>query len=65
MTYDLLYKHQGCIDDGGFGHDMFWTTATLRFEAPSDTEAKKTATSFIKFENAEERKEWLAKQGVD
>lgn len=46
----VTYESQGCYDDGGVGHDDFWTERQHRLDGPfeSDEKAVKAAKAWIR-----------------
>ena len=35
ISFELRYRVQGCYDDGGWGHDLFWHELSRLLEAKS------------------------------
>ena len=46
-NYRMKYRVQGCFDDGGWGHDVYWSDATREFTAKDDAAAKRAAKKYI------------------
>lgn len=46
----ITYESQGCYDDGGVGHDVFWTKRRHTLEGSFDTDEKaiKAAKAWIR-----------------
>lgn len=40
VTYKIHYKSPSCYDDGGLGHDEFWSDSSKLVDAKTDKEAQ-------------------------
>lgn len=45
--YELEYERQYCVDDGGIGHDVYWTDTIHNIKARNDREAMAAAREIL------------------